>query len=70
MQCLAPHFAAGVLGPVIAACSYIYHYFPTAANEPEVWHIYRKWLSSTFKNKVESNWSFKRLMQWYDDFIN
>ncbi len=30
----------------------------------------KKWLTSTFKNKVESNWSFKRQMQWYDDFIN
>ena len=31
MPCLAPQFAAGVLGPVIAACSYIYYYYSSAS---------------------------------------
>ncbi len=29
-------------------------YFPTAANEPEVLLIHRKWLNSALKNKVDT----------------
>ncbi len=33
MLCLAPHFAADVLGPVIAACSYMYYYYCSFINK-------------------------------------
>uniref|UniRef100_A0A9J8AAT0 Coatomer subunit zeta n=1 Tax=Cyprinus carpio carpio TaxID=630221 RepID=A0A9J8AAT0_CYPCA len=34
-----------------AALCYSSRYFPTAANQPEVSHIHRKWLTSALKNK-------------------
>ncbi len=34
---------------------YSSHNFSTAANEPEVSHIHRKWLTSVLKNKVDNN---------------
>ncbi len=40
------------------ALYYSSRYVPTAANEPEVSHIYRKQQTSALKNKVDSNRSF------------
>ncbi len=39
--------------PFTALC-YSSGYFPTAASEPEVSHIQRKWLISTLKNKDDT----------------
>ncbi len=47
---------------------YFSHYFPTVANESEVSHIYRKWLTSALKNKVDiiSDW----LEHWFRNLQN
>ncbi len=44
-------FVVQTVLPFTARCSST-HYFPTAANEPEVSHIHTKWHISVLKNKV------------------
>ncbi len=36
------------------ALRYSSRYFPTAANEPEILHMHRKWLISALKNQADS----------------
>lgn len=53
--------------PFTARCSSS-RYFPIAANEPEVSHIHRKWLTSVLKNKVDNDAFVHFFANWTSRF--